>query len=528
MEDLFSPVGQVTIPSPPTSVVDFDPIDLADRMTATGTPPSPTSSQQGTPTAPTLGGLIEDTPWIGGPPNESFDGPLHPYPLTPLCRRPNDSKTSGVNYSLRTNGLDPPFKRDDPNFPLLAFADEALSHMQEHGMDTVFYMTGGKEAVELFTYHTRYTRSQVEKHINAKIADGTFDRWQVESLRESALWLKASLDPNLRLKLRTKMVNRPSGPVLWMIIVEHLQAEILTTAMNYQNHFNELKLASFKGEDVDAYCDAVEHDLMWLAKVDRLPDMHLLTICDARSKCSVMPFRIYCMNRQAAIHQFVTDSANKDKTVVESLPNYLTFAMLLEEARTQHKSLVSSKKWGSATPSNPEQANLAKIQALINRLDQKITARDKPNGNNGNNQSERPGRNGTFKDGTPKKCRNCGSKDHFVKDCPKPKADANGQQPSPAPAAETPAPNGSPGKWAPPKANEPTSKKIDGTLHHYCKKCRQGKGKWTRDHTEAQHIDGYLKQQKGKAGSDGEAQPAARLASTSLSALNQDIFHAGI
>jgi hypothetical protein len=138
--DLFSPVGQVAIPSPPASVADpLDPTDLTDRMANTGTPPSPSSQSSGTSVvAPKLGGLIGETPWIGGPPNESFDGPQNPYPLTPLCRRPKDDKNSGVNYSKRTTGLEPPFKRDDPNFPLLAFADEALAHMQEHGMDTVF------------------------------------------------------------------------------------------------------------------------------------------------------------------------------------------------------------------------------------------------------------------------------------------------------------------------------------------------------------------------------------------------------
>jgi hypothetical protein len=44
----------------------------------------------------------------------------------------------------------------------MAFADDALAHMQKHGMDTVFCMTGGPNAVELLSYHTRYTKKQVE------------------------------------------------------------------------------------------------------------------------------------------------------------------------------------------------------------------------------------------------------------------------------------------------------------------------------------------------------------------------------
>jgi hypothetical protein len=190
--DLFSPVGQVAIPSPPESLA--DPTDLAQRMTTTGTPPSPSPSGGTNVTAPTLGGLIDNAPWIGGPPNENFTGPLSAVPCSPLCRRPTDAKHSGINCTLRTTGLSTPFKRDDPNCPLMAFADDALAHMQKHGMDTVFYMTGGPKAVELLSYHTRCTKKQVEDHVQSKIDDGTFDQWQLEALRESAEWLKESLD----------------------------------------------------------------------------------------------------------------------------------------------------------------------------------------------------------------------------------------------------------------------------------------------------------------------------------------------
>ena len=45
-------------------------------------------------------------------------------------------------YGKQTDGQDIKFKCDDPNYPLLSFATDALNHMEMHGMDTLFYVEG--------------------------------------------------------------------------------------------------------------------------------------------------------------------------------------------------------------------------------------------------------------------------------------------------------------------------------------------------------------------------------------------------
>jgi hypothetical protein len=71
-------------------------------------------------------------------------------------------------YTKRVEDGNPTkFSKDDKEYPLSAFAADALEHMKTHGMDTVFYMKGvsakapaGSEegALELFTYHAKYTK----------------------------------------------------------------------------------------------------------------------------------------------------------------------------------------------------------------------------------------------------------------------------------------------------------------------------------------------------------------------------------
>ena len=100
----------------------------------------PDTSPSATP--PVLGGIHNKTIWIGGPPKEDFSCPALLIPPTPLCYRNLETSYEVKGFSKRTAGSEVKFKRDHPEFNLISLADEALQHMQQCGMDTVFYMTG--------------------------------------------------------------------------------------------------------------------------------------------------------------------------------------------------------------------------------------------------------------------------------------------------------------------------------------------------------------------------------------------------
>ena len=138
---------------------------------------------------------------------------------------------------MGTHGNSTMFKRADKDYSLLSFADDALEHMKNHGIDTVFYMEGTAAstppddttgAIELFTHHSRYTREEVNTAVDKRVQDGTFDSFAKEALKESGKWLKASLDPSLIIQMRTSLAKTLYGPDVWMLIV----AEVLSTAID--------------------------------------------------------------------------------------------------------------------------------------------------------------------------------------------------------------------------------------------------------------------------------------------------------
>ena len=236
----------------------------------------PTAAMTGTTTTTTTTGSSATTPkfggncpgsttvvWVGGAPLKDFSGSHNKMPKTPLCIRGLEPSYEMKGHTARVmSGCATKFKRDDPEFPLMAFAAECLNHMESHGLDTVFYLKGvqadGTGGEELFTYHSKYTKSQVDEFIwKAQVADSNgvtkFDSFCVSALQESQQWLLNSLDESLKSALRPSLAKRPTGPQLWMMIVAEVQSDSLRHCQMLVKKFEALSLSKFKGENIRDY-----------------------------------------------------------------------------------------------------------------------------------------------------------------------------------------------------------------------------------------------------------------------------------
>ena len=487
--------------SPAPTAFSFPPPPPPPQSTSTPAPTrtfrSPTATTNIPTTAPILGGVYkDDIVWIGGPPNVDFSGPYCLTFPTPLCLRNLDATMEIKGYTKRTQGHDIKFKRDDPEFGLNAFAEAALQHMQQCGMDTVFYMEGvdvnGEGGEELFHHHTRFTKATVDAFIAKQIRDGVYDKYQKEALAQSAVWLYNSLDESLKASLRTQLASRPYGPSLWMIIVDEVQSDSLDRCDNIAEKFKAMKLADFKGENVREYAAVADEILTQLQTDRQLPRNHLKTIVDAFCKCTVEDFRIHWMGRRASVQQFIKDSAGKEEPVIKAMPNYIHFSHLLDEGKREYLGL--EKQWGTAKQAVPNHAAMiSKLTSAVAKIDQKLDQQLKPKGNDDSDKKK------------DLKCYGCNKPGFTKKTCPDcnkgKKGDDKGKNDG--------------GKWAPPKDGEPHEKMIDGVKMFYCEKCRRGKGRWTKDHGTDKHQVGFLKDKK-----DETPAGTAKLAEAPI----QDIF----
>ena len=513
-ESLLSP-----FPSPPrnrspaSSIDSFEPVVLTGRTDTMVSTRANAEQPDATIQTPKLGGTFKsDVVWIGGPPKADFSGPFLGAPPTPLCLRNLDAASEIKGYIRRTSGHSVKFKRNDPDFGLMAFADVALQHMQATGMDTVSHMKGvdsdGEGGQELFTFHTRYSKAAVDKFIAEQIGNGVFDKLQKDALTESATWLVDSLDESLKSSLRTHLAKRPNGPQLWMLIVGEVQSDSLNRCDELAERFKKLTLASFKGENVRDYATEAGHLLTQLERDEQLPRTHLKKIVDVFSACTVDDFRVHWMGRRAAVQKFIKDSAGKSKEAIEAMPNFIHFNHLLDEGKEEFLNLKD--QWGPAkTAGTSPTAMLSNLTTQVAQLNQQLKAKTPAGSNGGGGGGDDP-KKGIH-------CFKCGEPGFTKKNCPKCKANANGGGNGDDSKTEKPGPSNNGSKWDAPKPGESHEKMINGVLHHWCAKCRGGKGRWNKNHKTDKHQTGFFKAQRDEA-----AGASAHIAET----VDQDLFSA--
>ena len=213
------------------------------------------------------------------------------------------------------------FKKLDEDCPLLAFADNCLRHMQQHGLDTVFHMEGVAADVtsgkELFACHTRCSKEAVDAHV--KNPNHFSDDHSKTAPKESTEWLLSSLDEFLKTSLRSVIAKRPSGPQLWMAIVREVQANSIRWCKLIVKEFEKLSLLQIKGENVDEHCTKANELLMQLEKDNCLPETHLVDILDHLSVCSVMEFKVPWLGHRKEIEDLIDEDNGKDEAVVLTL-----------------------------------------------------------------------------------------------------------------------------------------------------------------------------------------------------------------
>ena len=362
---------------------------------------------------------------------KDFSGSHNKMPKTPLCIRGLEPSYEMKGHTARVmSGCATKFKRDDPEFPLMAFATECLNHMESHGLDTVFYLKGvqanGTGGEELFTYHSKYTKSQVDEFIwKAQVADSNgvtkFDSFCVSALQESQQWLLNSLDESLKSALRPSLAKRPTGPQLWMMIVAEVQSDSLRRCQMLVKKFEALSLSKFKGENIRDYSKEAEEILLQLERDDQLPKTHLLDIVDDLTACTVMDFKVMWMGKHPTVEAFVKDSLGKDKNVVALMPNKIHFSDLLEEAKEMFTNLGDSNKWGAMSQSKEDamvaqlKAMTAKVNTLTNQLKSKPPTNENKDGGGGGGGEKKK-----------RRCFVCDSEKHIKKVCPKDPDNQNG------------------------------------------------------------------------------------------------------
>lgn len=423
------------------------------------------------PTAPTvtvvspkiggLGGEHNKTAWTGGAPDAQWTNSTRTGPKTANCFRFVDSAKALKSENFITKCETQKFKRANPEYPLSAFSADAKRHMEKVGMDSVFYFlnpTDATEQLSIFTYHSRFTKIEVELQVQTRIAGNTYDHYDVENLELSRDWLMNALDETILTTIRPQILESMTGPELYMLILSEVQSDSVRTLRQKERGLEKLALADFPAEDVKAMNSQILSTCNELERAECLPSDVTVTIVEKYGEATSEEFRIHFLQRRSQVEAFIKASAGKDATVKATMPGRITYRSLVDESNEKYQTLLESSKW---VPTNADKGaapfaymTAADVEGL---LQQKLTALAAVSG----------ALKGETRDYSGTKCFKCGQLGHISTNC-------------------TQAGGGTPGKgWqtVPPVAGAAETCVRNTKTFHWCGMCKR----WSTTHGTATH-----------------------------------------
>jgi hypothetical protein len=412
---------------------------------------------------------------FGGKPKVDWSGLEHKPDrlLSDLCFRSLDPIAGQKSAVVRTKGLSERYEKSNK---LTDFQKSVWNHMLKFGLDTIGYLPDPKDNTKVqsvVTHHARFTGDLTKAITTSKMLQQSFDKWDKKHDYEAREFLLESLSKEIRNSFETFHDQHDTFASTWLKLVHHL---VTTTAKTYdsmKDKIRSIRPQQYAGQNI-------EHMATDLIKMSEELDNaghfdHSLTLnmvdgflCATSDAKGTFHHELNNLRSQVAKKRQEFLFLSKFDQDVAFANCKLTYKDVCLVAVKEYKDLHSMDMWEPGklpkdrlTPS----ANLttAHILQLIENVASKTSFHDKKS-----TSKSDPKKRGCF---------NCGSLDHQVKDCPKPKptdqqarANRHGNMP----------------KWklTAPKSGEPMTKQVNGRSFHWCGKC----GNWTTTHSTNTHT----------------------------------------
>ena len=280
------------------------------------------------PPVPAVGGIDDfDVAWTGG---KRTAANKNKNPTSPYCSRPFDSdklmkvyKSAKTPLELRYDGA------DNVDYTLALFASLALQHMEEHGMDSIFYFEKNGVEYNLLTHHPLFTIAEIKLATEALT-----DIYDQQNLKWTRQFLFDSLTMKQQLRVAKYADSSANGPMLWMNIVLENQSDSYRALRTVLHDLEMMTLGKFPGENVKACTREIEMMCRRLEAAKSLPRDVGATVCNIFTKCSFEAFRV-------AFHAKYWE--------LDKVPDCYSYQELIRDADSLYQSLTQSNNWLAKT-----------------------------------------------------------------------------------------------------------------------------------------------------------------------------------
>ena len=485
--------------------------------TATGgTATTSTTTQPPTLVTPTMGGTVQLTKkewaaWTGGIPLSDWSG-LDPKtaffePVSPNQYRPVFSGAAQKAFIHRKKGMDDKF---DKKGDLKAFQKKLVRHLVDTGMDTIAYLPDPKDAtkmVNVVTYHARFTVASARNAVQAIKAKPTYDRFDRLNDLAARQFLMDSLATELAERVDEKLEDDDSFVTAWVQLIRSTVPASIERYESLKERLKKIHPSHYGGENLEqmaAEFRRIADELVAAGQYNHNLTLDMLAAFTKAGGAGNEEFRHPLWALKEKLSTALSETAHVDDDVrdAEMIRKDLTYKDICSAVEDRYRLMMDRGLWpaakhakdSKAVPAKFVGANMADMPICMTRADVMALIQQQGGSNDGANNK-----------GT---CFNCGSKDHWMKDCPKLKG-KQGRQ-----GRRNDKDNKNSWKFKPPGRGEKESKEVNGKT--FCWRAACSPPRWSTTHNTAGHT-GPVK--KGKK--NGTANPAANKASAG-SGLVQD------
>ncbi len=337
-----------------------------------------------------------------------------------------------------------------------------LSKIREHQTDCLDFTPTRPENEWLQEPVVATAGNRTEAEVNTYYAlcdeirpENKYDKYDKENLRLSGLVIRESLGPELFNRISSLISPTATGPEVFKVAIDQVMCMNATTIRTLSNQLGNLSLKTIPGENVASLTIKVSELAREIEGSGNAPSDLLHLVSKPHTKGTVDAFKTHALNTHAKV--MTGDYSNNWPTLVTAHNKF-------------YQDLVQSDE---CPPAKGGKSDDERLQAMIAKtVDQKLSRNGQTSGGNTNNSNSNSKR----------KCFNCGSTDHVVKDCPNKGKNGNnnnnnnnnsgGNKNDKQTAWRTQPPNTSKG--------EAKEKTVNGVIYEWCGKCRKNKGLWTK------------------------------------------------
>ena len=397
------------------------------------TPPPPqvsSGSNQGTVSAvvvpKTGGGIDHHGPWTGG---SREPGSENKSRRTPMCYR--TPKQSTLTYKVVREGVSSEYKLNSSK-DHYSTQEQMWDDIMDYGLDSVFHAQHPvtNTWVKLFHMPDAMSIEQVREHENDLRG---LCSYAAENLTWACTYIEKSISKNIHDEIQIHVKSSDGGCAYWKILMGTVRGEATSKLMSYQRIINETKLINIKGYSVREYHKIIIPALLAAQQNGALPLNVGPTVLKNHSGPTSTAFKALVMSFSA---QQAMESDQEEQ-----------FKLLLPQMRLLHQTYCNeADTWAD------EHKN------VTGYVGQALTQDKKSNGHKGG-----------------RKCFECGSKEHLIKQCPNKQAkggDANNSDEKKKKKSY---------KWLYENKEGKSTMTKDEKTFHWCTTCGR-KGKWVTSH----------------------------------------------